>query len=160
MFKHSRMVLAVAVTIFSAQAMWSQDATAKKDDAAKQEEPSTSVAPATVEITPATLDAHVGEKVKFSATAKDASGNAIDAKPSVWFAAPFDLAGADENGEVTFHGPGVGGSSKPSQHSINRSKTLSRGANHPRPGRIHPIRNAKPGQCQRNSKCVPLLNQV
>jgi plastocyanin len=107
MFKHSRMVLAVAVTIFSAQAMWSQDATAKKDDAAKQEEPSTSVAPATVEITPATLDAHVGEKVKFSATAKDASGNAIDAKPSVWFAAPFDLAGADENGEVTFHGPGV-----------------------------------------------------
>ena len=107
MFKHSRRVLAVAVVIFSAQAMWSQDAAPKKDDAAKQEEPSTSVAPATVEITPNTLDAHVGEKVKFSATAKDAAGNAIDAKPSVWFAAPFDLAGADEAGEVTFHAPGV-----------------------------------------------------
>ena len=107
MFKHSNVVLAVAVTIFSAQAMWSQDAAPKKDETAKQEEPSTSVAPATVEITPNTLDAHVGEKVKFSATAKDASGNAIEEKPSVWFAAPFDLAGADEAGEVTFHAPGV-----------------------------------------------------
>jgi hypothetical protein len=45
--------------------------------------------------------------VKFSAAAKDAAGNPIDAKPSVWFAAPFDLAGADESGEVTFHAAGV-----------------------------------------------------
>ena len=69
---------------------------------------STSVAPcATVEITPSALEAHVGEKIKFSATAKDAAGKAIEEKPSVWFAAPFDLAGADESGEVTFHAPGV-----------------------------------------------------
>jgi uncharacterized protein YjdB len=45
--------------------------------------------------------------VKFSAVAKDASGNPIDAKISVWFAAPFDLAGADDTGEVTFHAPGI-----------------------------------------------------
>jgi hypothetical protein len=45
--------------------------------------------------------------VKFSATAKDAAGNPINEKPSAWFAAPFDLAGADESGEVTFHSPGV-----------------------------------------------------
>ena len=50
---------------------------------------------------------YVGQKVKFSAAAKDAAGNPIEAKPSVWFAAPFDLAGADESGEVTFHAPGV-----------------------------------------------------
>src|SRR6202040_3030210 len=74
---------------------------------AKQEAPTTSVAPASVEISPKTLDAHVGEKIKFSAAAKDAAGNPIDEKPSVWFAAPFDLAGADESGEVTFHAPGV-----------------------------------------------------
>jgi len=101
MFKHSALAVAVAVSTFLITTVWSQDTTAK------QEAPSTSVAPAVVEITPKTLDAHVGEKVKFSAAAKDASGNPIDAKVSVWFAAPFDLAGADESGEVTFHAPGV-----------------------------------------------------
>lgn len=79
----------------------------RSQDAPKPQEPTTSVAPAVVEITPHTLDVHVGEKVKFTAAAKDASGNPIDAKPSVWFAAPFDLAGADESGEVTFHAPGI-----------------------------------------------------
>jgi len=102
MFKQSALVLAVAVASLSVAAVRAQDAPAKA-----QETPSTSVAPASVEITPKTLDAHVGEKVKFTAAAKDAAGNPIDQKPSVWFAAPFDLAGADESGEVTFHAPGV-----------------------------------------------------
>ncbi|HEV2395523.1 MAG TPA: Ig-like domain-containing protein [Candidatus Sulfotelmatobacter sp.] len=101
MFKHSAFVLTIAASL-SVSVAWSQDASAPKQEAA-----STSVAPAVVEITPKTLDAHVGEKVKFSASAKDASGNPIDAKVSVWFAAPFDLAGADDSGEVTFHAPGV-----------------------------------------------------
>jgi uncharacterized protein YjdB len=87
------------------QMLWSQDA-AKKDDA-KPEPPTSSVAPASVEVTPKTAEAHVGEKLKFTAVAKDASGNVIEEKPSVWFAAPFDVAGADESGEVTFHAPGV-----------------------------------------------------
>jgi plastocyanin len=100
MFKHNAVTLAMAVAIFSVPAIWSQAA-------AKAQESTTSVAPAVVEITPKTLDVHVGQKVKFSAAAKDAAGNAIDAKPSVWFAAPFDLAGADESGEVTFHAAGV-----------------------------------------------------
>jgi uncharacterized protein YjdB len=99
--------LAVVLMILAAPTAKSQDAAAPKQDEAKQEPPSTSVAPASVEITPATLDAHVGEKIKFSAAAKDAAGNAIDEKPSAWFAAPFDAAGADESGEVTFHNPGV-----------------------------------------------------
>ncbi|MGP0018503.1 MAG: Ig-like domain-containing protein [Candidatus Sulfotelmatobacter sp.] len=103
MFKHGAVVLAVAGMIVCSQiAVWSQNAAP-----AAQEASTTSVAPASVEITPNSLDVHVGEKVKFSATAKDAAGNAIDAKPSVWFAAPFDLAGADESGEVTFHAPGA-----------------------------------------------------
>jgi hypothetical protein len=122
MFKH-RAALAVVVMMFSAGTIArSQDATPAKDaaakqdaapkqekaqDEAKQEPPTTSVAPASVEISPKTLDAHVGEKVKFSAVAKDAAGNMIDEKPSAWFAAPFDVAGADEAGEVTFHSPGV-----------------------------------------------------
>src|SRR6201997_1636939 len=100
MFKHRAVGLAIAVAVFSVPATWSQDA-------AKPQETTPSVAPAVVEITPKTLDVHVGQKVKFSAAAKDAAGNPIDAKPSVWFAAPFDLAGADESGEVTFHAPGI-----------------------------------------------------
>src|SRR5260370_3239126 len=121
MFK--QMALAVVVMMFAAGTLVrSQDATPAKDAAAKQdaapkqekaqdetkqEPPSTSVAPASVEVRPKALDAHVGEKVKFSAIAKDAAGNVLDEKPSVWFAAPFDVAGADESGEVTFHAPGV-----------------------------------------------------
>ncbi|HWJ48439.1 MAG TPA: Ig-like domain-containing protein, partial [Candidatus Udaeobacter sp.] len=100
MFKHNAIILAIAVAVFSVPIIWSQEA-------AKTQESTTSVAPAVVEITPKTLDVYVGQKVKFSAAAKDAAGNPIEAKPSVWFAAPFDLAGADESGEVTFHAPGV-----------------------------------------------------
>lgn len=102
MLKHKIVALLIVVLALSGSAMlWSQDA-------AKQEAaPTSSVAPASVEITPKTLDAHVGEKVRFTAVAKDAAGSAIDEKPSVWFAAPFDLAGADESGEVTLHAPGV-----------------------------------------------------
>ena len=96
MSRHISLILAITIAV----PLWSQDST-------KPQESSTSVAPAVVEITPQTLDAHVGEKIKFSAAAKDAAGNLIDAKPSVWFAAPFDLAGADESGEVTFHAPGI-----------------------------------------------------
>jgi plastocyanin len=101
MFKHGAFVLAVAGMILSVPRINAQDANSKS------QETSTSVAPASVEITPKTLDVQVGQKVKFSAAAKDAAGNPIDAKPSVWFAAPFDLAGADDSGEVTFHAPGT-----------------------------------------------------
>jgi len=121
MFKHRALVAGIAFMIFSAGAIAQDKAPAKpasdaakqdaapdaaKPDEAKQEPPSTSVAPATVEISPATLDAHVGEKIKFSAVAKDAAGGVIDEKPSAWFAAPFDVAGADDDGQVTFHAPG------------------------------------------------------
>src|ERR1700722_5340862 len=101
MFKHSAL-LAVAVIVLLVSSVWAQDAAKPQEQA-----PTTSVAPAVVEITPKTLDAHVGEKVKFTAVAKDSAGNPIDAKVSVWFAAPFDVAGADEAGPVTFHAPGV-----------------------------------------------------
>jgi plastocyanin len=101
MFKHCAFVLAIAGITLSVPRINAQDANSKS------QETSTSVAPASVEITPKTLDVQVGQKVKFSAAAKDAAGNPIDAKPSVWFAAPFDLAGADDSGEVTFHAPGA-----------------------------------------------------
>ena len=60
----------------------------------------------TVEISPNHIQAKVGEKIKFTVVAKDASGHAVDEKSPTWFAAPFDLAGADEEGVVIFHQPG------------------------------------------------------
>src|ERR1700691_303568 len=60
----------------------------------------------TVEVTPKDIQANVGDKIKFTAVAKDAAGNILPVKPMVWFAAPFDLAGADSEGVVVFHEPG------------------------------------------------------
>jgi hypothetical protein len=61
----------------------------------------------TVEVSPAKATAHVGERLKFTAVAKDDKGNVIDVKPSIWFAAPFDVAGADADGTVLFREPGM-----------------------------------------------------
>jgi hypothetical protein len=58
------------------------------------------------ELTPATTDISVGQKVKFSAVVKDASGNKTNAPATAWFAAPFDLAGVDDSGTVSFFSPG------------------------------------------------------
>ena len=58
------------------------------------------------ELRPATEDISVGQKVKFTAVVKDASGNKTNAPASAWFAAPFDLAGVDESGTVSFFSPG------------------------------------------------------
>jgi hypothetical protein len=52
------------------------------------------------------VEAEVGQTIRFTATAFDAAGAVIDAKPSVWFAAPFDVGGADDQGLVTFFAPG------------------------------------------------------
>jgi plastocyanin len=58
------------------------------------------------ELTPTTTDISVGQKVKFVATVKDAAGNKTSAPATAWFAAPFDLAGVDESGTVSFFNPG------------------------------------------------------
>jgi len=60
----------------------------------------------TAELTPATRDISVGQKVKFTAMAKDAAGNKTSAVATAWFAAPFDLAAVDESGTVSFFSPG------------------------------------------------------
>jgi len=63
--------------------------------------------PASIEVTPNGTEVQVGDKVQFKAVAKDASGKVLDVKPDVWFAAPFDVAGADDKGIVVFHQPGA-----------------------------------------------------
>jgi hypothetical protein len=62
--------------------------------------------PARVEVTPARLEAEVGESVKFAAVGFDDAGQRMDLQPTAWFGAPFDTAAADENGTATFFLPG------------------------------------------------------
>jgi hypothetical protein len=70
--------------------------------------PNATAAPAvkTVEIVPGTANAEVGKPLKFTAIARDAAGNTLNEKPTAWFAVPFDLAAADENGTISFFQPG------------------------------------------------------
>ena len=59
-----------------------------------------------VEVTPIVVEAEVGQQVKLTAIAKDESGKTLDVKPAAWFAAPFDVAGADNTGTISFFNPG------------------------------------------------------
>ena len=74
---------------------------------AQETKPADAPKPASIEVTPNGTEVHVGDKVQFTAVAKDASGKVMDVKPEVWFAAPFDVAGADDKGVVVFHAPGI-----------------------------------------------------
>src|ERR1700722_11269173 len=68
--------------------------------------PPTPPKPKTVEITPTNIQAHVGDKIKFTAVAKDDTGKTIDVKPMIWIALPPDIAGADADGTVVFRAAG------------------------------------------------------
>lgn len=68
--------------------------------------PPTPPKPKTVEITPTNIQAHVGDKIKFTALAKDDTGKTIDVKPMIWIALPPDIAGADADGTVVFRAAG------------------------------------------------------
>ena len=61
---------------------------------------------ATVVVTPGTATAAIGAKLTFSAVAKDKDGNTLPDKVKFWYAAPFDAAGAEQNGEISFFQPG------------------------------------------------------
>jgi len=72
---------------------------------AAAQEASTSEVPRTVEVTPKEVTAEVGQQLQFTAVAKNAASEVIPGTPSLWFTAPFDLAGA-EKGVVTVYQPG------------------------------------------------------
>lgn len=59
-----------------------------------------------VEIKAPATEAEVGKPLQFTATAFDASGNVVAVKPTAWFAAPFDLAAAEDSGVVNFYNAG------------------------------------------------------
>jgi plastocyanin len=71
-----------------------------------QEGKPTGPKPNRVEITPRTVETVAGQQLTFSAAGYDEAGNKMDAQPSAWFAAPVDIAFADDKGLVTFTGSG------------------------------------------------------
>ncbi|HEX5601538.1 MAG TPA: Ig-like domain-containing protein, partial [Pyrinomonadaceae bacterium] len=60
----------------------------------------------TVVVIASAKEAEVGQQVKITVTAKDAAGNLINEKPSTYFAGPFDIAAADDDGNVKLFGTG------------------------------------------------------
>jgi hypothetical protein len=62
---------------------------------------------AAVEVSPGASEAEVGQKKKFTVTAKDETGKAIEVQSPYWVALPPDSALADESGMVTFYQPGA-----------------------------------------------------
>src|SRR5438128_1258889 len=76
------------------------------DKIALAQQPPATSAVKTVEISPAVIDAEAGQQIKLTAIGKDASGQPTDQKPQAWFLSPFDLAGIDETGNLTFYNPG------------------------------------------------------
>src|SRR5688572_31171545 len=76
------------------------------DYAAAQPAPAQPSSVETVEIKLPAAEAEVGKPLKFTAIVKDKAGNTLNEKPTAWFAAPFDLANAAEDGTVSFFQPG------------------------------------------------------
>jgi hypothetical protein len=78
--------------------------TGAQENPPKKEEPTSTAE--TVEVTPASAEAEVGETLRFRAVGKDGSGKPLEEPVASWFAAPFDVASADNDGFVVFHDAG------------------------------------------------------
>src|SRR2546430_3922371 len=70
------------------------------------QQPNPTSAVATVDVTSSVKEAEVGQQVKLTVVAKDASGNVLKQEPSTFFAGPFDIAAADDSGNVKLFGAG------------------------------------------------------
>jgi hypothetical protein len=70
------------------------------------QKPAATSAVATVEVKASVTEAEVGQQVKLTVVAKDAAGQVLSEKPTSFFAGPFDIANADDNGIVRLFGPG------------------------------------------------------
>ena len=108
MFKRITFVSAVAVVALAASGAWAQDANAKPQISGEAAGSSFHFGGSRERRDHSQDSRRAGGQRLSSAPRPKTSCNAIHAKPSVWFAAPFDLAGADESGAShPPHGPGV-----------------------------------------------------
>ncbi|MDX6384111.1 MAG: hypothetical protein QOK48_1684 [Blastocatellia bacterium] len=70
------------------------------------QQPAKTSAVATVEVKASVTEAEAGQQVKLTVVARDAAGKILNEKPTSFFAGPFDIANADDNGIVRVFGPG------------------------------------------------------
>src|SRR3989442_5086213 len=70
------------------------------------QQPTPTAGVATVEGSASVKEAEVGQQVKLTVVAKDASGNVVKEEPATYFAGPFGIAAADDNGNVKLFGAG------------------------------------------------------
>ena len=79
-------------------------------NALAQQANSTSSSPATavkaVQVSVPVKEAEVGQQVQVTVVATDASGKAVNEKPSAFFAGPFDIAAVDDDGKLKLFGTG------------------------------------------------------
>ena len=73
---------------------------------AQQPGPSPTSTVTNVEVTASAKEAEVGQQVKLTVVATDASGKVVNEQPSTYFAGPFDIAAVDDNGNVKLFGAG------------------------------------------------------
>lgn len=77
---------------------------------AQQANSTATSAPATavkaVQVSVPVKEAEVGQQVRVTVVATDAAGNALNEKPSTYFAGPFDIAAVDDEGNVKLFGIG------------------------------------------------------
>jgi len=92
---------ATLLSVVAAMLLVSINATAQQANTA-----ATTSAIKNVQVTPSMKEAEVGQQVKLTVVATDASGNAINEKPSTFFAGPFDVAAVDDDGNVKLFGIG------------------------------------------------------
>ena len=59
-----------------------------------------------VQVTTSAKEAEVGQAIKLTVVATDASGKVVNEKPSTYFAGPFDVAAVDDDGNVKLFGTG------------------------------------------------------
>src|SRR6185295_10818014 len=92
---------ATLLTVVAAMLLFSLNVTAQQANTA-----AATSAIKNVQITPSTKEAEVGQQVKLTVVATDASGKTVNEKPSAYFAGPFDIAAVDDDGNVKLFGTG------------------------------------------------------
>lgn len=60
----------------------------------------------TVQVSVPVKEAEVGQEIQVTVVATDASGKAVNEKPSTYFAGPFDIAAVGDDGKVKLFGTG------------------------------------------------------
>lgn len=103
MFPIKRTLFTIAAT-----ALLSVNVLAQGSNPAATSTGASAAAPAVkaVQITTSVKEAEVGQTVKVTAVATDATGNVVKEQPSAYFAGPFDIAAVDDDGNLKLFGTG------------------------------------------------------